>query len=62
MQESYGEGVAIHTGPELCVPGREARDEALAGARAGRVLSPESSFAWGADAVFVRGRPYPVQH
>ena len=41
MQESYGEGVAIHTGPELCGVSREAESEALAGVRAGRVLSPE---------------------
>jgi hypothetical protein len=60
MQESYGEGVAIHTGSELCVAGREARGEALAGARAGRVLSPESNDDWGADAVGISGRPHPV--
>ena len=41
MQESYEKGVAIHLGPELCVVSREAEREALAGARAGRVLSPE---------------------
>src|SRR3954454_16847460 len=41
MQVSYGEGVANHTGPELCVASREAGDEALAGVRAGHVLSPE---------------------
>ncbi len=40
MQVSYGEGVAIRTGSELCVAGRKAGDEALAGVRAGRVLSP----------------------
>jgi len=40
MQESYGEGLAIHTGPELCGASREAGNEALAGACAGRVLSP----------------------
>jgi RNA-directed DNA polymerase len=43
MQESYGEGVAIHTGPELCGVSREAGHEALVGVRAGRVLSPEIS-------------------
>jgi RNA-directed DNA polymerase len=43
MKESYGEGVAIHTGPELCVVSRKAGHEALAGERAGRVLSPEIS-------------------
>jgi hypothetical protein len=40
MQESYGEGLAIHTGPELCVASREAGHEALVGVRAGRVFSP----------------------
>jgi RNA-directed DNA polymerase len=45
MQESYGEGVAIHTGPELCGVSREAGLEALVGVRAGRVLSPEISQA-----------------
>jgi hypothetical protein len=43
MQESYGEGVAIHTDPELCVTSRKAGCEALVGARAGRALSPEST-------------------
>jgi RNA-directed DNA polymerase len=43
MEESYGEGVAIHTDPELCVASREAGCEALVGARAGQVLSPEST-------------------
>jgi len=43
MQESYGEGVATHTGPELCGVSREAGLEALVGVRAGRVLSPEIS-------------------
>jgi len=41
MQESYGEGVATHTGPELCVVDREVGDEALVGVRAGRAFSPE---------------------
>ncbi len=43
MQESYGEGVANHTGPELCVASREAGDEVLVGVRAGEVLSPENT-------------------
>jgi hypothetical protein len=43
MQESYGEGVANHTGPELCVVHREVDGEALVGVRAGRVFSPEST-------------------
>jgi len=41
MKEPYGEGVASHTGPEPCVAAREGVGEALAGARAGRVLSRE---------------------
>ena len=41
MQESYDKGIANHVGPELCVASREAGCEALVGARAGRVLSPE---------------------
>jgi hypothetical protein len=41
MQVSHGEGVATHIGPELCVASCEAGDEALAGVRAGQVLSPE---------------------
>src|SRR5216683_2797433 len=43
MQESYGEGLAIHAGPELCGVSRKAGHEALVGVRAGRVLSPEIS-------------------
>jgi hypothetical protein len=43
MQESYGEGLAIHAGPELCGVSREAGFEALVGVRAGRVFSPEIS-------------------
>jgi hypothetical protein len=42
MRESYGEGIADHTGPESCVGGREAAGEALTGAQAGPVLSRES--------------------
>ncbi len=41
MKESYGEGVANHTGPESCGGTREGSDEALTGVRAGRVLSRE---------------------
>src|SRR5665647_467557 len=48
MQESYGEGVASHTGPEPCAGAREGTGEASAGVRAGRVLSRESSHQIGA--------------
>lgn len=41
MQESYIEGVANHDDPESCVGSREAADEALTGARTGRLLSRE---------------------
>jgi hypothetical protein len=41
MKESYGEGVANHTGPASCVGYPRGSGEALAGVRAGRVLSRE---------------------
>jgi len=41
MKESYGEGVAIHTGPESCTLTRKGLGEALTGVRAGRVFSRE---------------------
>lgn len=41
MQESYGEGVANHTGLESYVAGRKDGDEALTGVRVGRPLNRE---------------------
>ena len=41
MKESYGEGLASHTGPESCAVVRKGDGEALTGVRAGRVLSRE---------------------
>jgi hypothetical protein len=38
LKESYGEGLATHTGPESCAAVREA----WTGERAGRVFSRES--------------------
>ena len=61
MQESYGEGLAIHTGPESCGAAREGGVEALTGVRAGRVLSRETNILRDADAVEVSGRPHPVR-
>ena len=64
MKESYGEGVAIHTGPESCVAVREGGGEALTGGRAGWVLSREIDDLplWeglrGADVVEDDGRPH----
>ena len=59
MKESYGEGVAIRTGPESCAMVREDRREALTGERAGRAFSRETLLLRDADAVEARGRPYP---
>jgi len=42
MEVSYGEGLAIHTGPESCAVVRKGGGEALTGVRAGRVLSRET--------------------
>ena len=59
MQESYGEGLATHTGPESCVAAREGGREALTGVRAGRVFSRERQLLRDADAVEEGGRPHP---
>jgi RNA-directed DNA polymerase len=61
MKESYGEGIAAHTGPESCAVTREGRSEALTGEGAGRVFSRESSVLRDADAVERGGRPHPAR-
>ena len=61
MKESYGEGVAPHTGPESCVAVREGGSEALTGEWAGRVFSRESNRLRDADAVEEGGRPHPAR-
>ena len=59
MEKSYGEGVAIRTGPESCAVVCEGGGEALTGVRAGRVLSREKErIGRGADALRVSGRPH----
>ena|SRR2546425_7661837 len=58
MEESYGEGLATHAGPESCGTAREGSAEALTGVRAGRVLSRERILLRGADAVGESGRPH----
>ena len=58
MKESYGERLATHTDPESCGAAREGSNEALTGARAGRVMSRERNLLRGADAVGGRGRPH----
>ncbi len=60
MQESYGEGLATHTGPESCVAVRKGGGETLTGGRAGRVFSRER-FLRSADAVRRSGRPHPAR-
>ena len=56
MQESYGEGLATHAGPESCGAACEGGVEALTGARAGRVFSRERTSLRDADAVGGSGR------
>jgi|RifCSP16_2_1023846.scaffolds.fasta_scaffold217322_1 RNA-directed DNA polymerase len=58
MKESYGEGLATHTGPESCGVACEGGVEALTGVRAGQVFSRERTLLRGADAVRRGGRPH----
>lgn len=51
MQVLYGEGVAIHTGPESFAGRREATREALTGERIGQPSSGENPFIRSADAL-----------
>ncbi len=60
MKESYGEGLATHTGPESCGAAREGSDEALTGERMGRVFSRVRNLLRDADAVRRSGRQHPV--
>jgi len=65
MKESYVEGPTSHGGPESCVHGRKATDEALTGVLAGRPLSRVIKTLWrepredrGAEAVKICRRPH----
>jgi hypothetical protein len=51
VQVHYGEGLAIHTGPEPCVGPREGVGEASAGEATGQPLSRESKIVSGAHVV-----------
>jgi hypothetical protein len=42
MKESYGEGLASHTGSESCGHGRKAGYEALTGGTTGQVIEPRN--------------------
>jgi hypothetical protein len=61
MEESYGEGLATHTGPESCDVARKGVVEASIGVRAGWVLSRERTLLRGADAVGRSGRPHQAR-
>ena len=58
MKVPYGEGVAIHTGPESCGGIREGIAEALTGDCAGQVLSREKLVLQDADGVYMYGRQH----
>jgi hypothetical protein len=60
MKESYVKGLANHNDPESCGGARKSDGEALTGARAGRVLSRESSRTRDADSVWAGGRQQPA--
>ena len=59
MKVPYGEGLAIHTGPESCVYIRKGMGEALTGGvRAGLLSRERCGKLWGADAVHKSGRQH----
>ena len=58
MKESYGEGLATHTGPESCGAARKGGVEAWTGERAGRVFSRVRNLLRDADAVRRSGRQH----
>ena len=58
MKESYGQGLAAHTGPESCADARKDICEALTGVRVGQVSSRETGVKlWDADAIIGRALP-----
>lgn len=58
MQESYGEGLATHTGLGSCGDVRKGGAEASTEVRAGQVFSRERTLLRGADALGISGRPH----
>ena len=62
MKESYGKGLAVHTGPESCGGARKDTVEALTGVRAGQVSSRETGVKlWDADAILTSGRQHSAR-
>jgi hypothetical protein len=62
MKESDAEGLATHSGPELCGGGGNTAAEALAGGSAGMVWSPEiRSNVPRADRLLLQGRQHGVR-
>jgi hypothetical protein len=59
MKESYGEGVANHTGSESCVGFPQGGGEALTGVRAGQVLSREIIFNFRVPTFWDRWKAIP---
>ena len=53
MKESYGEGLAPHTGLESCAVTRKSNGEALTKVRTGQVLSRENDYS-GKPTLFVK--------
>ena len=62
MQVQYGEGIAIHTGPEPCVVAREDGSEASAGERIGQPLSRENKICPGCRRAQNHGRQHGRGH
>ena len=61
MEESYVKGLANRDGPESCTGARKGAGEALAGERAGRVLSREINLNRDADLVRRWERQQPAR-
>src|SRR5436305_706700 len=58
MKESYGEGLATHTGLKSCGDVSEGGAEASTEVRAGQEFGRERTLLRGADAVGISGRPH----
>ena len=62
MKESYGEGLASHTGPELCAEPGNGLGEALAGGHVRSVLSSEKTVFPSATTIVLAGRQHATAH